>query len=239
MCLSHPNKQYGVADASSYAADVPSSSSLMCSRGLHHAAYAQASRAYAGQRHHYFLDQSCTQPQGSTSPADGFELGPTGSPCIQSGDGASVSSPASYVPTPPSSAATTTPSTQSKRRRHKPQCPGKTAADRERLFTQHDYHDLSLEPDVLHHDHGEVDETTKNMKEILIDIKHTPHMKEFFPLKLHRILEETDAAGLSHIISWMPHGRVSCFPLFPESSASCVYFLQKESSNNILMSSIT
>mgnify|MGYP000650147097 CR=1 FL=1 len=227
MCLSNPNKQYG--DASSYAADIPSSSSLMCSSGQHHAAYAQASRASAGQRHHYFLGQSCTQPQGSTSPADGFELGPTGSPCIQSGGGVSVSSSASYVPTPPS-AATTTPSTKSKRRRHKPQCPGKTAADRERLFTQHDYHDLSLEPDVLH-DHVEVlDETTKNMKEILIDIKHTPHMKEFFPLKLHRILEETDAAGLSHIISWMPHGRVSFFPLFPELlfCIMCIFFAERK-----------
>lgn len=78
---------------------------------------------------------------------------------------------------------------QSKHRR-----PGMTAQNKQRIFVQHNYHDLSLEPDdaMIIHTDIEGGSATKN---------------ESFALKLHRILDETEKNGMGHIISWQPHGR--------------------------------
>ena len=76
---------------------------------------------------------------------------------------------------------------QSKHRR-----PGMTAQNKQRIFVQHNYHDLSLEPDAIHTEMIEGGSATKN---------------ESFALKLHRILNETDKNAMGHIISWQPHGR--------------------------------
>ncbi|KAL9186511.1 hypothetical protein ACHAXT_005749 [Thalassiosira profunda] len=83
------------------------------------------------------------------------------------------------------------PSKNAGKRRRAAQRPGKTATDKARLFVQHDYHDLSLAPDAA-------DPKAKG---------DAPGGAESFPVKLHRILEEADARGESHIISWQPHGR--------------------------------
>ncbi|KAL9186114.1 hypothetical protein ACHAXT_005352 [Thalassiosira profunda] len=83
------------------------------------------------------------------------------------------------------------PSKNAGKRRRAAQRPGKTATDKARLFVQHDYHDLSLAPDAA-------DPKAKG---------DAPGGAESFPAKLHRILEEADARGESHIISWQPHGR--------------------------------
>lgn len=82
---------------------------------------------------------------------------------------------------------------QSKHRRC-PRRPGMTAQNKQRIFVQHNYHDLSLEPDdaMIHTDIEGGSGTTKN---------------ESFALKLHRILDETERKGMGHIISWQPHGR--------------------------------
>jgi hypothetical protein len=89
-----------------------------------------------------------------------------------------------------------------------------TAKHMERLFVQHDYHDLSSELDIS--DYGESTNITLS--------NHPPPpsttvQSQSFPLKLHRILEESEAAGLGHIISWQPHGRafkIRSLPLFAE-----------------------
>eukprot|EP00581_Thalassiosira_minuscula_P030317 CAMPEP_0183775386 /NCGR_PEP_ID=MMETSP0739-20130205/44357_1 /TAXON_ID=385413 /ORGANISM="Thalassiosira miniscula, Strain CCMP1093" /LENGTH=497 /DNA_ID=CAMNT_0026016965 /DNA_START=20 /DNA_END=1513 /DNA_ORIENTATION=- len=79
------------------------------------------------------------------------------------------------------------------RRRRAPQRPGKTAGDKQRIFVQHNYHDLSTEPDIpLEGSH----------RNGFGNLNY-----ESFPIKLHRILEETAERGEGHIISWQPHGR--------------------------------
>jgi hypothetical protein len=79
------------------------------------------------------------------------------------------------------------------KRRRKPQKPGKTAKQNDRHFVIHDYHDHANDQD---------DDTAD------------PHERRggisiSFPIKLHTILDQVEADGLSHIISWQPHGR--CF----------------------------
>ena len=71
------------------------------------------------------------------------------------------------------------------RRKRAPQRPGKTAKQNERLFVKHDYHDLATSS----------------------SFSNVSPQSQSFPLKLHCILEESEAAGLGHIISWQPHGR--------------------------------
>lgn len=95
------------------------------------------------------------------------------------------------------------PSSNAKRRRKRgPQRPGKTAKHMERLFVQHDYHDLSSELDI-----SDYEEATNITLSNRPPPPSTSFLSESFPLKLHRILEESEAAGLGHIISWQPHGR--------------------------------
>lgn len=79
------------------------------------------------------------------------------------------------------------------KRRRKPQKPGKTAKQNDRHFVVHDYHDHGNDQD---------------------DDQSDPHDRRggvsiSFPIKLHNILDQVEADGLSHIISWQPHGR--CF----------------------------
>jgi hypothetical protein len=82
-----------------------------------------------------------------------------------------------------------------KRRRRKPQPPGKTATDKERLFVKHNYHDLDNEPDMATED---TNDESKLFKRLSADA---------FPLKLHRVLSAVEDDGLGHILSWQPHGR--------------------------------
>jgi hypothetical protein len=67
--------------------------------------------------------------------------------------------------------------------------PGKTAANNERHFVQHNYHDLLNEPDSK----------TNGYSQVLSD--------DSFPMKLHRIFDEVEKDGYAHIMSWQPHGR--------------------------------
>lgn len=78
-----------------------------------------------------------------------------------------------------------------RKRIRKPQKPGKTASNNERHFVQHQYHDRAHEV--------ETDSTT----EAKVALAAT------FPMKLHMVLEQVEAVGLSHIIGWQSHGR--CF----------------------------
>ncbi|KAL7488810.1 hypothetical protein ACHAW6_014396 [Cyclotella cf. meneghiniana] len=97
------------------------------------------------------------------------------------------------APSASSVAVPAQPESRYKRRRRKPQPPGKTATHKERLFVKHNYHDLANEPD----------EPPVNPNDGCLK-KLTP---ESFPLKLHRVLSAVEDDGLAHIISWQPHGR--------------------------------
>jgi HSF-type DNA-binding len=81
------------------------------------------------------------------------------------------------------------------KRRRKPQKPGKTAKQNDRHFVVHNYHDHS-------HDIDDGDN----------DVEEEPHRRRggvsiAFPLKLHAVLDQVEADGLAHVISWQPHGR--------------------------------
>lgn len=80
------------------------------------------------------------------------------------------------------------------KRRRKPQKPGKTAKLNDRHFVVHNYHDHSNDHD---------DEN---------DVEEEPHRRRggvsiAFPIKLHAVLDQVEADGLAHVISWQPHGR--------------------------------
>ena len=84
------------------------------------------------------------------------------------------------------------------KRRRKPQKPGKTAKNNERHFVVHNYHDHSHDPDV----------------DPDLDVNGEHHRRRggvsiAFPIKLHAVLDQVEADGLSHVISWQSHGR--CF----------------------------
>jgi len=83
------------------------------------------------------------------------------------------------------------------KRRRKPQKPGKTAKQNERHFVVHNYHDHAFDQDE--NDHEEEDEGTRRRGGVSIS----------FPTKLHTVLEQVEADGWGHVISWQPHGR--CF----------------------------
>lgn len=81
------------------------------------------------------------------------------------------------------------------KRRRKPQKPGKTAKQNDRHFVVHNYHDHA----------NDADEN---------DAEEEPHRRRggvsiAFPLKLHAVLDQVEADGLGHVISWQGHGR--CF----------------------------
>jgi len=61
-----------------------------------------------------------------------------------------------------------------------------TAKHNKRIYVVHNYHDHANEPD----------------SGVSVNAKS-------FPYKLHMALEAVHADGLSHIVSWQPHGR--CF----------------------------
>eukprot|EP00980_Cylindrotheca_fusiformis_P030326 scaffold24656_cov181-Cylindrotheca_fusiformis.AAC.3 len=81
------------------------------------------------------------------------------------------------------------------KRRRKPQKPGKTAKQNDRHFVVHNYHDHANDQD---------DGEDPN---IIFEGQGRNALS--FPIKLHEILDQVEADGLSHIISWQPHGR--CF----------------------------
>lgn len=89
------------------------------------------------------------------------------------------------------------------KRRRKPQKPGKTAKMNDRHFVVHNYHDHSNDPiDTATSDEDHCDHSSE-------DPSH--HRKggvaTAFPLKLHAVLDQVEADGLAHVISWQPHGR--------------------------------
>lgn len=75
------------------------------------------------------------------------------------------------------------------RRYRSPLKPGLTAKGGIRHFVQHQYHDHA-------HDLEEVECTILE-----------PTLLVSFPVKLHRMLSEVEAQGLTDIVSWFPHGR--------------------------------
>jgi len=78
------------------------------------------------------------------------------------------------------------------RRRRKPQKPGKTAKMNDRHFVVHNYHDHADD-----NDEQDVPPPSRRRGSLA------------FPAKLHAVLDQVEADGLSHVISWQPHGR--CF----------------------------
>lgn len=82
------------------------------------------------------------------------------------------------------------------KRRRKPQKPGKTAKMNDRHFVHHDYHD---------HSHDAVEQVNT----AAASGPRKGGVSIPFPVKLHSVLEQVEADGLGHIISWQPHGR--CF----------------------------
>ena len=89
------------------------------------------------------------------------------------------------------------PSTQKLKRRRKPQQPGKTAKQNDRHFVIHNYHDHANDID----DSGPIGYKQPR--------RSSAGVSGAFPFKLHAILDQVERDGLSHIISWQPHGR--CF----------------------------
>jgi HSF-type DNA-binding len=87
------------------------------------------------------------------------------------------------------------PKCQRPKRKRKPQKPGMTAKLNERHFVVHNYHDhatdLSLEFDLQEE----------------LAMKRKGGVAIPFPLKLHEMLDQIEADGLSHVISWQAHGR--------------------------------
>lgn len=82
------------------------------------------------------------------------------------------------------------------KRRRKPQKPGKTAKMNDRHFVHHDYHD---------HSHDSVVEIQAAAE----GERRKGGVSIPFPVKLHSVLDQVEADGLAHVISWQPHGR--CF----------------------------
>jgi hypothetical protein len=107
--------------------------------------------------------------------------------------------------------------TTTHRRRRAPQRPGKTATQKERLFVQHNYHDLANELDVSASTttaNGPTNTVMEAAAKFDVSSPSALSASSFsspsshpFPIKLHHLLEESEASGLGHIISWQPHGR--------------------------------
>lgn len=83
------------------------------------------------------------------------------------------------------------------KRRRKPQKPGKTAKQNDRHFVVHSYHDHSL------------DQVESIMESATSGERRKGGVSIPFPVKLHSVLDQVEADGLGHIVSWQPHGR--CF----------------------------
>jgi len=83
------------------------------------------------------------------------------------------------------------------KRRRKPQKPGKTAKNHDRHFVVHNYHDHALDPDEK-----EYEESTDDAQ-----MRRRGGVSVAFPLKLHSVLDQVEADGLAHVVSWQGHGR--------------------------------
>lgn len=106
------------------------------------------------------------------------------------------SASSSHYPIHASSNGCEMPKAKPKRRR-KPQKPGLTAKMNERHFVKHDYHDHAFDADE-----SDVDEDQHHNQPC--------NAAQTFPMKLYSVLERVEADGLSHIVSWQPHGRCFC-----------------------------
>lgn len=85
------------------------------------------------------------------------------------------------------------------KRRRKPQKPGLTANNHSRHFVLHHYHDHAFDVDQ----DQQVEESSEEQRH-----RHRGGAVAF-PIKLHEVLDQVEASGLAHVISWRPHGR--CF----------------------------
>jgi hypothetical protein len=86
---------------------------------------------------------------------------------------------------------------QRPKRRRKPQKPGKTAKNNERHFVVHNYHDHALDADDFEQESEDPNQRRRGGVSVA------------FPVKLHAVLDQVEADGLAHVISWQGHGR--CF----------------------------
>jgi hypothetical protein len=89
------------------------------------------------------------------------------------------------------------------KRRRKPQKPGKTAKMNDRHFVVHNYHDHAYDP--VDFDEGEEDHSSSQDE----GQRRRGGVAVAFPLKLHAVLDQVEADGLAHVVSWQAHGR--CF----------------------------
>jgi HSF-type DNA-binding len=106
----------------------------------------------------------------------------------------------SYLHTPTNNLFSTMQSNDEKtrpKRRRKPQKPGKTAKNNERHFVVHDYHDHSLDSIEF-----VLDDVFDDL-----NVRRRGGVSVAFPLKLHAVLDQVEADGLAHVISWQGHGR--------------------------------
>lgn len=92
------------------------------------------------------------------------------------------------------------------KRRRKPQKPGKTAKNNDRHFVVHHYLDHAQDVDNgdIHHF---VSESSSSEEEG--HHRRRGGVSVPFPVKLHEVLDQVEADGFAHIISWQGHGR--CF----------------------------
>lgn len=118
---------------------------------------------------------------------------------------ATVSAPASPSPAAPQYYATTIVTEKPRpKRRRKPQKPGKTAKMNERHFVKHNYHDHAMDTVDDMDDHAAEEQQPEDAS-----LRRRGGVSVAFPLKLHAVLDQVEADGLAHVISWQPHGR--CF----------------------------
>lgn len=82
------------------------------------------------------------------------------------------------------------------KRRRKHQKPGKTAKNNDRHFVVHNYHDHAYD-----HDDSDQEESEDANQ------RRRGGVSIAFPLKLHQVLDQVEADGLAHVISWQDHGR--------------------------------
>lgn len=106
----------------------------------------------------------------------------------------SVQKPTDYPQQPVESSYLPVPEKARPKRRRKPQKPGKTAKLHDRHFVVHNYHDHANDNDYVVEEDNE---------------RRRGGVAVPFPNKLHAVLDQVEIDGLSHVISWQPHGR--CF----------------------------
>jgi len=101
------------------------------------------------------------------------------------------------------------------KRRRKPQKPGKTAKMNDRHFVVHNYHDHAYDRDDGEQDYQDCESVAQHEEQHEMEEtggggrRRRGGVSVAFPVKLHTVLEQVEVDGLSHVISWQPHGR--CF----------------------------